>query len=44
MTKKQAMWPLGTQIVAPTMGEYLAIALLLIHERAQGEDREKRGA
>jgi len=36
MTKERAQAVLGKQVVPDTMGEYIAIALLLMHERLQG--------
>jgi len=37
MTKERAQAVLGRQMVPDSMGEYIAIALLLMHERLQGE-------
>jgi len=37
MTKKRAQEVLGSKLVPDDMGEYLAIAMLLVHERALGE-------
>ena len=36
MTKERAQAVLGRQMVPDSMGEYIAIALLLMHERLQG--------
>lgn len=36
MTKQRAMQEMGTKIVPESMGEYVALALFLIHERSLG--------
>ena len=38
MTKRTAQQTLGREMVPDSLGEYLALALLLIHERSLGAD------